>query len=48
MHPNESDNKKELKMELTHEEWPGYKTAFHVVIATGVLYLGYIFIKGLF
>lgn len=48
MRPNEAGPEKELKMELTHAEWPGYKTAFHVVIAAGVLYLGYVFIKGFF
>lgn len=34
------------KMELTHEPVPGYKTAFYIVFALGVLYLGAIFLFG--
>jgi hypothetical protein len=33
----------EEKMELAHEPVPGYRTAFYIVVAVAILYLGYIF-----
>lgn len=33
-------------MELRHEPVPGYKTAFYIIFAIGVLYLGAVFLFG--
>lgn len=34
-----------VKMELTHEEWPGYKKVFYITISATVAYLAFVFIK---
>ncbi len=39
-HQNEEE-----KMELSHEPVPGYKTAFYIAVAAGVIYLGIIFFR---
>jgi len=36
---------KNEKMVLSHEPVPGYKTAFYIAVATGVIYLGYVFLR---
>lgn len=39
----EQDREKEL-MELRHEPVPGFRTAFFIALAAGVLYLAYVFV----
>ncbi len=33
---------------LDHDEKPGFKTAFHIIITVAVVYFCYIFISGIF
>lgn len=33
---------------LDHDEVPGYRTAFHIIISLAVIYLMYIFLSGIF
>ena len=40
--------KKEEKMILSHEPVLGYRTAFYVAVAVGVIYLGIVFARALF
>ena len=39
---------REEKMILAHEPVPGYRTALFVAVAVGVLYLLFVFGRGLF
>ncbi len=39
---------KQEKMILSHKPLPGYRTAFYIALAVGVIYLAILFIRVLF
>ncbi|MGR3318200.1 MAG: hypothetical protein ACUZ8O_06930 [Candidatus Anammoxibacter sp.] len=38
------ENEKDVIMELKHDAVPGYRKAFYIVFALGIIYLGIIFL----
>ncbi|MCK4911780.1 MAG: hypothetical protein KAR83_09060 [Thermodesulfovibrionales bacterium] len=45
MDNNTTHERREL-METRHEEVPGYRRVFYIALATGIIYLGWLFAFG--